>query len=416
VIEVSYTAPDNAVEEARCRITVLTDDLDTPEQVVDIVANGGKNPENKSPTVEILSPKPGYQHQGFGPIKMELVVRDPDQPANTLTCKVGSTIQVPALLANCKPTEESGHMTISVPIIDILGQGLEVLTVTVTDQSEVRRRASVPILINANYPVDDNDGDGFGANDETWKDCDDHSMSSYPYAAEIFDGKDNDCDYKIDEETDGADDDGDGLSEVSGDCDDNNEDTYGGAPEVLDGADNDCDGVRDENTSAFDDDGDGFTELDLDCNDNEVNVNPGSPEICGDGLDNNCNGLKDTAEPCVQLDSKPRLIGRVSLTQTDVEFEDSMQASVLVSEPDGDALTYTWSAAEGKGTIDNPAAPTVTWTAPASKDLPLESGQDGTTVKLSVIVQDPDGFQDWEFADVGVYKTGSLKSPICEPK
>lgn len=415
VIEVTYTAPDNAVEEARCKVTVTTDDLDTPEQVVELVANSGRNPDNKSPIVEILSPKPGYQHQGFGPINMELVVRDPDQPANTLTCKVGSVIQVPALLANCKPSDEAGHVFVSVPIVDILDAGLEVLTVTVTDQSEIRRRASVPILINANYPPDDNDGDGFGKNDETWKDCDDNNIASYPYAAEVADEKDNDCDFKVDEETDNADDDGDGLPEVGGDCDDNNPDTYSGAPEILDGADNDCDGIRDENTSAYDDDGDGFTELDLDCNDTSIVVNPGSPEICGDGLDNNCNGLKDSAEPCVEVDSKPRIIGLVNPTQTDIEFEEATQVNVLVSEPDGDALTYQWSSANAIGTIDNPAAPTITWTAPASKDLPLEKGQDGAYVKLSVIVVDPDGFQDWDFTEIGVYKTGSLKAPICEP-
>ena len=38
--------------------------------------------------------------------------------------------------------------------------------------------------------------------------------------------------------------------------------------------------------------------LGLDCNDSDIAVNPGAEEICGDGLDNNCNGEIDDAELC----------------------------------------------------------------------------------------------------------------------
>ena len=40
----------------------------------------------------------------------------------------------------------------------------------------------------------------------------------------------------------------------------------------------------------FDNDGDGFTENQGDCNDDNTNINPEAEEICGDGIDQDCNG------------------------------------------------------------------------------------------------------------------------------
>jgi len=42
--------------------------------------------------------------------------------------------------------------------------------------------------------------------------------------------------------------------------------------------------------SASDDDHDGYSENQGDCNDNNAAVNPGATDLCGDGIDQNCNG------------------------------------------------------------------------------------------------------------------------------
>ena len=55
-------------------------------------------------------------------------------------------------------------------------------------------------------------------------------------------------------------------------------------------------GVEDPSGGQTDNDNDLFFAEEDDCNDNNALINPGMPEICGDGIDNNCNGNDD--EPC----------------------------------------------------------------------------------------------------------------------
>ena len=109
----------------------------------------------------------------------------------------------------------------------------------------------------------DNDEDGYGkpaSNTcrESKEDCNDNDREVNPGASEKCDGKDNDCDNKVDE----------GVKNACGGC--------GNVPsEVCDGGDNNCDGVVDEGVK-------------------NVCGGCGSvpAEIC-DGNDNNCNGFID---------------------------------------------------------------------------------------------------------------------------
>ncbi|MBM74143.1 MAG: hypothetical protein CMK59_01975, partial [Proteobacteria bacterium] len=192
----------------------------------------------------------------------------------------------------------------------------------------------------------DADGDGFGDPAEAVEtcelsgdlvdnndDCDDTPISgpnNFPGQNETCDGRDNDCNGKVDEgalNTYYIDSDSDGYGsnatveacvapvgtvENNDDCDDFSAIRYPNNSELCDGIDNDCDNDIDEGTlSTFylDVDGDGFGDEDdngtlacfsqggrvsnnADCDDSLPSSNPNSVELC-DNLDNNCDGYID---------------------------------------------------------------------------------------------------------------------------
>ncbi len=181
-------------------------------------------------------------------------------------------------------------------------------------------------------------------------DCDDANVDINPTALEICDGVDNDCNGIADDEETlprqvfYLDDDGDGYgssvtltdcvppnnmpppgyADQGNDCDDGDDQVNPGMSETCDGIDNDCNGTIDDEapdgSNWYEDlDGDGYgtdstmenscdspgenyvADLGGDCNDDpdpEINddaenafaMNPGQLEICGDEIDNNCDG------------------------------------------------------------------------------------------------------------------------------
>lgn len=79
------------------------------------------------------------------------------------------------------------------------------------------------------------------------------------------------------------------------DCDDSNAQINPLAAEVCNGKDDDCDGIIDN----VDADGDGYVDAACggnDCDDTNFSVNPQGFEVCTNGIDDDCDGMVDDAD------------------------------------------------------------------------------------------------------------------------
>jgi hypothetical protein len=117
----------------------------------------------------------------------------------------------------------------------------------------------------------DQDGDGFVSVLAGGDDCNDYRKGVHPGGAETpYDGVDGDCDGRSDYDVDG---DGDPAR------------GYGGA---------DCDD-HDPDITSEDVDGDGFDPCSGDCDESDPERNRGAEPVCGNGVDDDCDGASDCA-------------------------------------------------------------------------------------------------------------------------
>ena len=133
----------------------------------------------------------------------------------------------------------------------------------------------------------------------------------YSFAATSFDADGNESDFSEiithvvgTTNDDVIDNDGDGFAVNDGDCNDNDASVYPGAIEICgDGIDQNCNGSDLTCPEDIDNDGDGYTENEGDCNDSDASIHPGAAEVCGDGIDQNCNGSDLTCPENIDNDS-----------------------------------------------------------------------------------------------------------------
>ena len=155
------------------------------------------------------------------------------------------------------------------------------------------------VVFGEECPTEDVDGDGFAAED----DCDDSNPAVHPGATEFCNNVDDNCDGVVGDSPTGA---GQACNTGQfGVCSASSTACLGGAlscvqnvqssAELCDGLDNDCDGQTDEGLTV-DGDGDGHSTpgscggTKNDCNDTVAAIHPGAAEVCGDGIDQDCNG------------------------------------------------------------------------------------------------------------------------------
>ncbi|MEA3449632.1 MAG: MopE-related protein, partial [Patescibacteria group bacterium] len=176
-------------------------------------------------------------------------------------------------------TSASGNFTDSIAIAGIYWYGIHVIDQAGNVGYEPIPPSSVKVIVNQTTICQDSDDDGYDncaigkiGDDGKKIDCDDNEYWANPNGTETCDTIDNDCDNQIDENCDN---DNDGY------C---NENMFMYRNNTM------C-----PNTSFI------FSgQTGDDCDDINSSINPGITEICGNGIDEDCDGILDNGCTCTE--------------------------------------------------------------------------------------------------------------------
>ena len=281
----------------------------------------------------------------------------------------------------------------------------------------------------------------------TADDCDDADATVHPGATEVCNGKDDNCDGITDtnatdmhvwyQDLDGdtwggpvsaqACDAPPQFVATLGDCDDLDATVFPGATELCNDKDDNCDGTADEGltkpTFYADSDADGYG-LDADavdactapagyaatagdCDDGHDTVNPGETELCGDGLDNDCDG---TDNGCSLSGTYDASAGDAEIDGASPSYSELFGYDLAAAgDVDGDGLddfvisslegpTPTKAGADGRAYLAY-GDPTAYTGVLAAADLPYVTGESGVAPLTNAPITgvgdvDGDGYDD----------------------
>ena len=236
--------------------------------------------------------------------------------------------------------------------------------------------ATVPDAAPPPDPADP-DGDDFTV---AQGDCDNNNATVYPGAPELCNGVDDNCDGEVDGRSVACYD-GDPATLGLGGCHPGTQTCVEGVEgdcvgEVLplveacgDGLDNNCDGVVDE---GCDGDADGVTVAQGDCDDGDALVFPGAPETC-DGKDDDCDGVADlVTTPCYDGPAGTDGLGAChageALCVDGVVGACEGQMLPTATEACSDGVDDTCDGTADEGCVDDPACALIDLDSPVTLD------------------------------------------------
>ena len=229
------------------------------------------------PIVRITGPSAGSEFNDGDTVAFTGTATDLEDSADTLSVVWNSSLDGDF---NTSPPDSSGAVAAS----QVLSVGDHEIRLLVTDSDGMQRSSLTTVKVLPCEYFYDGDGDGYGDPTTGLATC-------TPPVGYVFDNTD---------------------------CDDDDADTNPAADEYCDGHDDDCDGSTDEYDAVdatqwwTDTDGDGFGDpttvqtacsqpsgtisVGDDCDDSDDTINPGAEEVCGDGVDDDCDGAD---LPCI---------------------------------------------------------------------------------------------------------------------